>query len=75
MNHVFLPIEQTETNICGIIYQDANFKICLSLFGWRENILPKMYIVHWEFIEIDLTSNVKKGPRVNIIKTAEEPFA
>ena len=30
-----------------MIYQDTNFKICLSLFGWKENILPKMHIVHW----------------------------
>ena len=47
MNHVFLPTEQAETNICWIIYQDASFKICLSLFGWKENIVPKMHIVHW----------------------------
>ena len=24
-----------------MIYQDTNFKICVSLFGWKENILPK----------------------------------
>ena len=66
-NHVFLPTEQAETNICWINHQDATFKICLSLFGWRENILPKMYIVHWEFLKIDLTSNGQKGPRVNIM--------
>ena len=29
-----------------MIYQDTNFKICLSLFGWKENILPKVHIVH-----------------------------
>ena len=46
INHVFLPTEQAETNICWIIYQDASFKICLSLFGWKENIVPKMHIVH-----------------------------
>ena len=34
-----------ETNICWIIYQDATFKICLSLFGWKVNIVPKMHIV------------------------------
>ena len=45
MNHVFLPTEQVETNICWMIYQDATFKTCLSLFGWKENILPKMHIV------------------------------
>ena len=66
-NHVYLPTKQAETNICWIIYQDATFEICLSLFGWRENILPKMYIVHWEFLKIDLTSNGQKGPRVNIM--------
>ena len=42
-NHVFLPTEQAGTNICWIIYQDANFKICLSLFGWKENILHKRW--------------------------------
>ena len=26
------------------IYQDINFKICLSLFGWKENILFKEHI-------------------------------
>ena len=46
-NHVYLPTEQAETNICWIIYQDATFKICLSLFGWKVNIVPKMHIVHW----------------------------
>ena len=46
-NHVFLPTEQAETNICWIIYQDATFEICLSLFGWKENILDKMHIVQW----------------------------
>ena len=30
-----------------MIYQDINFKICLSLFGWKENILPKEHIVQW----------------------------
>ena len=44
-NQVFLPAEQAGTNICGMIYQGINFKICLSLFGWRENILPKEHIV------------------------------
>ena len=31
-----------------LIYQDTNFKICLGLFGWKENILPKMHIVQCE---------------------------
>ena len=39
--YVFLPTEQAETNICWIIYQDATFEICLSLFGWKVNILTK----------------------------------
>ena len=47
-NHVYLPTEQAETNICWIIYQDATFKICLSLFGWKVNIVPKMHIVQWD---------------------------
>ena len=45
-NQVFLPTEQAGTNICWMIYQDTNFKICLSLFGWKENILPKLHILH-----------------------------
>ena len=30
-----------------MIHQDTNFKIYLSLYGWKENILPKQHIVHW----------------------------
>ena len=45
-NHVFLPTEQAGTNICSMVYQDINFKICLSLFGWKENILPNVHLVH-----------------------------
>ena len=45
-NQVFLPTEQVGTNICWMIYQDTNFKICLSLFGWKEKILPYLHIVH-----------------------------
>ena len=44
-NHVFLPTEQAGTNICSMVYQDINFKICLSLFGWKENILDNVHIV------------------------------
>ena len=44
-NQVFLPTEQAGTNICWMIYQDTNFKICLSLFGWKEKILPNLHIV------------------------------
>ena len=34
-----------------MIYQDATFKICLSLFGWKVNIVPKMHIVQWMRLE------------------------
>ena len=44
-NHVFLPTEQAGANICLIVYQDINFKICRSLFGWKENIMYKQQIV------------------------------
>ena len=44
-NQVFLPTEQGGTNICRMIYQDINSKICLTLFGWKENILYKKHIV------------------------------
>ena len=29
-----------------MVYQNTNFKICLSLFGCEVNILPKEHIVH-----------------------------
>ena len=48
-NQVFLPTEQVGTSICRMIYELINFKICLSLFGWKENILPKQHIVKWRF--------------------------
>ena len=63
INHVYLPTEQAETNICWIIYQNATFKICLCLFGWKVNILTKMHIVQcsqqWQ-----LTSKVTTLPYV-----------
>ena len=30
-----------------MVYQNTNFKICLSLFGCEVNILPKQHIVQW----------------------------
>ena len=27
-----------------MIYQDTNLKICLSLFGWKEKILPNLHV-------------------------------
>ena len=44
-NHVLLPIEQAEKKLYEMVYQDTNFKICLSLFGWKENTLPKQHTV------------------------------
>ena len=44
-----LAIEQAGTNICSMVYQDINFKICLSLFGCEVNILPNVHIVQWRF--------------------------
>ena len=46
-NKVFLPTEQAGTNMCWMIYQEINFKICLSLFRWKENLLYKQHIVQW----------------------------
>ena len=45
-NKVFLPTEQAGTNICWMIYQEINFKICLSLFGWKENIKNTVQTAH-----------------------------
>ena len=30
-----------------MVYQNTNFKICLSLFDCEVNILPKQHIVQW----------------------------
>ena len=45
--YVFLPTEQAETylKIYVLIYHSTY--ICPSLFGWKENILPKQHIVQW----------------------------
>ena len=44
-NHVCLLTEQTGTNLCSMVYQDIDFKICLSLVGWKVNIMYKEHIV------------------------------
>ena len=31
-------------------YQDKNFKICLSLFGWKVNVMYKEHTVHWTYL-------------------------
>ena len=54
-NKVFLPTEQAGTNIFWMIHQDINFKICVSLFGWKENILHKQHIVHWKPLVFRIT--------------------
>ena len=41
--------------------QDATFKICLSLFGWKENILPKLHIVQWSVVKGALDSKSTLG--------------
>ena len=57
-NHVFLPTEQAGTNICWIIYKDANFKICLSLFGWKENILHKRWNASEKENEFSISNHI-----------------
>ena len=44
-NHVFLPTEEAQINICLMVNQDTTFKKYLSLFGWKVNILYKEHIV------------------------------
>ena len=41
----FLAIERVRTNICWMGYKNTNLKVCLSLFGCEELILPKQHIV------------------------------
>ena len=45
-NNIFLATEQAGTNICQMVYQDINVKICLSvsLFDWKENKVYKQHI-------------------------------
>ena len=44
-----------------MIYQDATFKICLSLFGWKVNILDKMHIVQCTTSSASSTSTPPAG--------------
>ena len=37
--NIFRTLEQAGTNICSMGYQNSNFKIGLSLFGWKENMI------------------------------------
>ena len=70
-NQVFLPTEQVWTNICWMINQDINFKICLSLFGWKETILPKEHIVHCAVFFFDRIPLIWTFKQLNIIWTFE----
>ena len=44
-------------------YQDINSKICLTLFGWKENILPKEHIVQCTtfWLALDQTNELGGG--------------
>ena len=42
-NQVFLPTKQAGTNICWMIYQNTNCKICVSLFGWNFQLGRKTF--------------------------------
>ena len=46
-NYVFLLTEPAGTDICSMAYRDMKFRIYLSFFSWKENILCKQHIVHW----------------------------
>ena len=37
-----------------MVYQNTNFKICLSLFGCEVNILAKQHIVQWFGLQLNL---------------------
>ena len=52
-----------------------NFKICLSLFGWKGNILPKEHIVHCGFVKGKLSETflseklpIVQGARLDICR-------
>ena len=44
--YVYLPTEQAETYLKSCVLINYSTYICLCLFGWKENILPKVHIVH-----------------------------
>ena len=56
-----------------MIYQDTNLKICLSLFGWKENILPKMHIVQMSIDNADY-DNVAYEEKQFTTTTTEHSF-
>ena len=43
------PSMRTTWDKCWMIFRDMNFRIYLSLFAWKENILFKQHIVLWCF--------------------------
>ena len=45
-----------------MVYQDVNFKICLSLFGWKELKLHNVHIVQWS----NLPANKREGKGVHL---------
>ena len=56
-------------------YQEIDFKICLSLFGWKGNILPKEHIVHCGFVKGKLSETflseklpIVQGARLDICR-------
>ena len=59
-----------------MIHQDINSKICLSLFGWKENTLYKQHIAHWSIdviIEIPQSQTGQKlGLRTEKAREAAE---
>ena len=56
-----------------MIYQDINFKICLSLFGWKENILPKQHIVEKIFLQVNpaIGSALERQMGLHVKRVAE----
>merc|ERR1712004_207845 len=43
--YVYLPTEQADTYLKSCVLINYSTYICLCLFGWKVNIVPKMHIV------------------------------
>ena len=56
-----------------MVYQDISLKICLSLFGWKENIVPKMHIVQCGSWTFSLSpSQWRRGPKQGNFKAQKK---
>ena len=52
-----------------MVHQVTNFKICLSVFSWKENILDKVHIVHCIHVLLLLANLVLPFSFLQLLRT------